>query len=112
MTDNLIGMHSSSRELCLFRLIIGGADALALKIDSIVDGCKFSCLKTAAGEGTNAHLEGQPLPHYTDVKFTDAVIYRKSPCQVSSHHEKLHCFPFPLFFFFWASFPVSLLLHL
>ncbi|XP_030536474.1 uncharacterized protein LOC115745196 isoform X1 [Rhodamnia argentea] len=65
---------------CIHTIMNGGAAALALKIDSIVDGCNFLCLKTSAHERTNAHLEGQPLPHYTDVKLTD-VIYRKSPCQ-------------------------------
>ncbi|XP_030463671.1 uncharacterized protein LOC115683307 [Syzygium oleosum] len=66
---------------CIHTIMNGGADALALKIDSIIDGCNYSCLKTTAHERTNAHLEGQPLPHCTDIKLSEAVIYRQSPCQ-------------------------------
>lgn len=66
---------------CIHTILNGGADALALKIDSIIDGCNYSCLETTAHERPNTHLEGQPLPHCTDVKLSEAVIYRQSPCQ-------------------------------
>ncbi|KAK9288205.1 hypothetical protein L1049_016654 [Liquidambar formosana] len=65
-------------------ILNGGEDDLALKIDSIIEGCNDVCLRSATytRDRTNQHFEDQGLPHYLKRKrLSEAILNIQNACQ-------------------------------
>ncbi|KNA04324.1 hypothetical protein SOVF_200720 isoform A [Spinacia oleracea] len=65
-------------------ILSGGEDDLAVKIDSILDGCNENCLRTvgAAGDKASLHLEDQGLASIGKRRrLSEANMCTQSPCQ-------------------------------
>ncbi|KAJ7980708.1 Aleurone layer morphogenesis protein [Quillaja saponaria] len=61
-------------------ILNGGEDDLALKLESIIEGCNDVCLRTQ--EKTYRHLECQESPQYIKrKKLSEAVLSMLNPCQ-------------------------------
>lgn len=65
----------------------GGEDDLAVKLDSIVEGCNELCQPTAVAGGNEIALPFQDhdiLPAVKRTRLLEANLCKRSPCQVSS----------------------------
>ncbi|KAI9193829.1 hypothetical protein LWI28_000558 [Acer negundo] len=59
-----------------------GEDDLAVKIESVVDGCNDVCLRSVAQERISQHLENQQLPDPIKMKrLSEAVLNKQNSCQ-------------------------------
>ncbi|KAK3204456.1 hypothetical protein Dsin_018502 [Dipteronia sinensis] len=63
-------------------ILNGGEDDLAVKIESVVDGCNDVCLRSVAQERISQHLENQQLPDPIKMKrLSEAVLNKQNSCQ-------------------------------
>ena len=68
----------------MFLIITGGEDDLALKIESIIEGCNDVCLRSITQERTCQQLDDQCLPqNFKRKRFSEAVFSMQNPCQAS-----------------------------
>lgn len=64
--------------------MIGGEDDLAIKIESVIEGCNGVCLRSIPGERTYHQLEDQHSPQKFERKrLSEAVLSMQNPCQAS-----------------------------
>ncbi|KAK1568460.1 hypothetical protein Q3G72_024811 [Acer saccharum] len=65
-------------------ILNGGEDDLAVKIESVVDGCNDVCLRSVAQERISQHLENQQLSDPIKMKrLSEAVLNKQNSCQAS-----------------------------
>ncbi|KAK2641830.1 hypothetical protein Ddye_023593 [Dipteronia dyeriana] len=63
-------------------ILKGSEDDLAVKIESVVDGCNDVCLRSVAQERISQHLENQQLPDPIKMKrLSEAVLNKQNSCQ-------------------------------
>ena len=77
----------------MFLIIIGGEDDLALKIESVIEGCNDVCLRSISQERTKQQLEDQLSPQtFKRKRLSEAVLSMQYPCQASFIIKFLYSF--------------------
>lgn len=64
--------------------MIGSEDDLALKIESVIEGCNGACLRRITEERAHQQLEDQRSPqNFKRKRLSEAVLRMQNPCQAS-----------------------------